>query len=215
MIETIRSITKSWIKPRTTEERLYLDQEKAAAFIGLDIRRYKSGSIKSATLEGETISNSTADRIIHSMARAYFDVTTRQWYAAFGDLAISLIIEKIEAEATEATEAEATEAEATEAEATEAEATEAEAGISRTRRAVMLLAHAIRREAAARFSCPVGEILFSACLRDAWAKVKAASRPSMATGITPAPAMKTRRRAPTFVPLASDRRRDGQGCPRS
>ena len=202
MIETIRSITKSWIKPRTTEERLYLDQEKAAAFIGLDIRRYKSGSIKSATLEGETISNRMADRIIHSMARAYFDVTTRQWYAAFGDLAISLIIEKIEAEATEA-------------EATEAEATEAEAGISRTRRAVMLLAHAIRREAAARFSCPVGEILFSACLRDAWAKVKAASRPSMATGITPAPAMKTRRRAPTFVPLASDRRRDGQGCPRS
>ena len=47
-----------------------------------------------------------------------------------------------------------------------------------TARRVMILAHANRRVAAARFNCTVGEILFSECLKLAWAEVKAeAARP--------------------------------------
>lgn len=42
-------------------------------------------------------------------------------------------------------------------------------------RRVMMLAHAIRRTAAARFDCKASEIIFGECLRQAWAEIKAES----------------------------------------
>ena len=42
-------------------------------------------------------------------------------------------------------------------------------------RRVMMLAHAIRRAAAARFDCRAAEIIFGECLRQAWAEIKAES----------------------------------------
>lgn len=51
-----------------------------------------------------------------------------------------------------------------------------------TARRVMILAHATRRAAAARFNCPASDILFSECLRMAWAEIKAESiRPQIKT----------------------------------
>lgn len=45
-----------------------------------------------------------------------------------------------------------------------------------TARRVMILAHSLRKAAAARFNCAASEILFSECLRMAWAEIKAAAR---------------------------------------
>ena len=48
-------------------------------------------------------------------------------------------------------------------------------------RRVMILAHAIRRAAAARWNCRTAEILFGECLRQAWAEIKAADKPRITT----------------------------------
>lgn len=49
-------------------------------------------------------------------------------------------------------------------------------------RRVMMLAHAIRRAAAARFDCKASEIVFGECLRQAWAEIKAeACKPQIIT----------------------------------
>ena len=49
-------------------------------------------------------------------------------------------------------------------------------------RRVMILAHAIRRAAAARFDCKASEIIFGECLRQAWAEIKAeACKPQIIT----------------------------------
>lgn len=94
-LDIIRTFTDSWTKPGTSEERLYLDEGKAAQFIGLEVLRYKSGSIKHAKLEGEAISNSAAEKIFFSMAKAYFDVATGTWIHPFGNKAVNLITKKL------------------------------------------------------------------------------------------------------------------------
>ena len=96
IVNTIRTFTNSWTKPGTNEERLYLDKGKTADFIGLEADRYKSGSIKSAILNGEKISNNYAFKIFLSMDKAYYNVQNGKWYA-LSDEAIDLIIEKIDA----------------------------------------------------------------------------------------------------------------------
>ena len=45
-------------------------------------------------------------------------------------------------------------------------------------RRVMMLAHAIRRAAAARFDCRAAEIIFGECLKMAWAEIKAEANKS-------------------------------------
>lgn len=51
-----------------------------------------------------------------------------------------------------------------------------------TARRVMILAHATRSAAAARFDCKTSEINWSECLKMAWAEVKAeASKPKIVT----------------------------------
>ena len=153
-LETIRTITNSWKHPRTGEERLYLDQYAACRFIGLSVQRYKSGNIRQATLDGERISNSDARRIVDAMFRAYYSVTTGKWYAS-NDLAIDLVIDKL-AEMEKA-------------------AAQMTSGRDLSRRA-MTRAHAIRREAAARFGCRPSEIAWGECLRMAWDEVRSAAR---------------------------------------
>lgn len=49
-------------------------------------------------------------------------------------------------------------------------------------RRVMMLAHATRRAAAARFDCRTAEIIFGECLKMAWAEIKAeACKPQIIT----------------------------------
>lgn len=147
-IETIRTFTKSWTKPGTTEERLYLDRDAACDFIGLEIQRYKSGNIKHAVLEGETISNSAAFRIVNSMVKAYYNVTTGKWYA-MNHTATRIISARLE----------------------EMAAAKKPSSNDLARRA-MTRAHQIRREAAARFGCRISDICWSQCLVMAWAEVR-------------------------------------------
>ena len=151
-LETIRTFTNSWTHPRTGEERLYLDQDAACRFIGLAVQRYKSGSIKHATLEGETISNTLAFRIVNAMHKAYYSVATGKWYA-YNDDAIDLIIDKLAK--------------------MEKAAAQKTSGRDLSRRA-MTRAHAIRREAAERFGCRPSEIAWGECLKMAWAEVRSA-----------------------------------------
>lgn len=51
-----------------------------------------------------------------------------------------------------------------------------------TARRVMILAHSLRKAAAARFNCAASEILFSECLKLAWAEIKAeTAKPAIKT----------------------------------
>lgn len=51
-----------------------------------------------------------------------------------------------------------------------------------TARRVMILAHAFRRAAAARWNCQISEVAWGECLKMAWAEVKAeASKPKIVT----------------------------------
>lgn len=54
--------------------------------------------------------------------------------------------------------------------------------MNNTARRVMILAHATRRAAAARFGCRTSDICWSLCLVQAWAEVKAeATKPAIKT----------------------------------
>ena len=54
-------------------DRLYLGNA-IPKMIGLEVRRYNSGNISSATLEGESISNSRARGILSAFDSAYIDL---------------------------------------------------------------------------------------------------------------------------------------------
>lgn len=96
-LATIRTFTKSWTKPGTDQERLYIDKNAAAAFVGLEVQYYKSGAVKSAYLDGEKLSNNKAQKIIDSMSKTYFDVSSGEWVTGWSDEALDLITEKLEA----------------------------------------------------------------------------------------------------------------------
>lgn len=96
-LAVIRSFTRSWTKPGTSEERLYLDRSSACEFIGLEVSFYKSGAVKSAYLDGEKLSNNKAQKIIDSMSKTYFDVSSGEWVTGWSDEALDLITEKLEA----------------------------------------------------------------------------------------------------------------------
>ena len=76
-----------------TNHRVYFKPER---ILGLEIEKYKSGSLRNVTLAGERISNSKAGRIIN--AKLYVDVTTgevvtdlEQEFAKMARIAISTI----------------------------------------------------------------------------------------------------------------------------
>jgi len=60
-------------------DRLYLNGA-AEKIVGLETTHYKSGSISSATLKGESISNSRAGKISDIICSAYIDLTTGKLY---------------------------------------------------------------------------------------------------------------------------------------
>jgi len=55
-----------------------------AKFIGLEIDRYKSGNIWAASLNGETISNSEARRILGAITAVYWDAADGQIHVKWG-----------------------------------------------------------------------------------------------------------------------------------
>jgi|LSQX01.1.fsa_nt_gb hypothetical protein len=60
-------------------DRLYLNGA-AKEIVGLETTHYKSGSISSATLKGESISNNRAGKISDIICSAYIDLTTGKLY---------------------------------------------------------------------------------------------------------------------------------------
>ncbi|GAB2859176.1 hypothetical protein GCM10022221_68430 [Actinocorallia aurea] len=59
---------------RGEHDRVYFD--RWAAFAGLEVSRYKSGSIASAVLDGEPISNGEASKIFMAVRKVYVDLVT-------------------------------------------------------------------------------------------------------------------------------------------
>lgn len=67
---------REWIKG--DKHRVYLNQDIWTALIGLEVEHYKSGTISSASLDGERISNSQAYKILAAIDAVWLDVTTGQ-----------------------------------------------------------------------------------------------------------------------------------------
>lgn len=65
-----------WTTPDGQHDRIYIDRPLWMSWVGLEITQYKSGSIRYASLNGEKISNSEADRIWHAFRHVYVDVAT-------------------------------------------------------------------------------------------------------------------------------------------
>lgn len=55
-----------------------------ARFIGLEIERYKTGNIYSASLNGEHISNSEARRLLGAITKVYWDAADGQIHVKWG-----------------------------------------------------------------------------------------------------------------------------------
>ena len=64
---------KEW-KKSDTLHRIYFEGKALENLLGLEISRYNSGSISSAKLDGEKISNSRAWKML--LSKKYFDVVT-------------------------------------------------------------------------------------------------------------------------------------------
>lgn len=63
------------------KDRVYFDREAIAEQAGLRYKTYGSGNISSATYQGETISNSLANRILGGMPQSvWFDLGERKFY---------------------------------------------------------------------------------------------------------------------------------------
>lgn len=104
---------KRWTKGN--HDRLYLSN-CGAEIIGLEVSRYNTGNISSATLNGEKISNSKAYDVLSSFEKAYIDLSTGELCGVSNrkglgdDFAVALenLVDSINAE-DEAEEAEAIE----------------------------------------------------------------------------------------------------------
>jgi hypothetical protein len=68
---------------RGDKDRVYINDW--ALFIGLEVDRYKSGNISSASLDGETISNSEAYRLLTAVYKVYFDAADSKLHIQWGD----------------------------------------------------------------------------------------------------------------------------------
>lgn len=62
-------------------DRLYLSDETVFSAVGLQYKTYGSGAIKSATIGGESISNSKAYKIKMSLEKVYVDMTSMTLHA--------------------------------------------------------------------------------------------------------------------------------------
>jgi hypothetical protein len=90
-------------------DRLYLNAA-ANEIVGLEIEYYKSGSISSATLKGESISNNRAGKISDIICSAYIDLTTGKLYGRVRGDSMDLLRVALDDLLLEAAEREAAEA---------------------------------------------------------------------------------------------------------
>lgn len=69
---------------RGSMRRVYFND--VGRFIGLDVTRYSTGNIQSATLNGEHISNTKARKMLDSLGKVYFDLVKGEWsHAEIGE----------------------------------------------------------------------------------------------------------------------------------
>ena len=77
----LEGLGKLWEKGG--HRRLYLDRDAMCRIIGLEIEKYKSGSVRWASLDGERISNSAATRILLQMEYyCYYDLVAHRMIGA-------------------------------------------------------------------------------------------------------------------------------------
>lgn len=55
-------------------KRLYIDRDAALACLGMEISRYRTGSVSWAAVDGTQISNSRASRILSGLEGIYYDI---------------------------------------------------------------------------------------------------------------------------------------------
>lgn len=83
---TTRNLGTRWTKSDTLD-RVYLTDETKWRLAGLETERYGSGHISSATLNGESISNSYAREIGDALnGKIWFDVPSGKWMQKLGVL---------------------------------------------------------------------------------------------------------------------------------
>lgn len=70
-------LVKVW--ERENHKRAYLNDDAVAKAIGMTFRKYKSGSIAEATLDGEKISNNKAWKILYNFSNSYYDMINDKW----------------------------------------------------------------------------------------------------------------------------------------
>lgn len=79
--ETMTAIGGSrWTKG--AHDRVYINDW--AAFIGLEVSRYNTGNIASASYKGETISNSQAYKLLGSIDKVWFDAADGKLHCRYG-----------------------------------------------------------------------------------------------------------------------------------
>ena len=61
------------------KKRGYLSEQAVCAALSLEVERYKTGNIKHAILDGESISNSECGRILGGYENQYFDFVSGSW----------------------------------------------------------------------------------------------------------------------------------------
>ena len=56
------------------DSRVYFERSATTEIIGLELTQYKTGNIASAKLNGKTISNSKAKKVLGQVFDVYFDI---------------------------------------------------------------------------------------------------------------------------------------------
>lgn len=96
-IEALKSIGgNEWIK--NNYHRVYFNQDQILETYGLSVSRYNTGNVSSASLNGESISNSQAKKIINrAYGKLYYDVNDGQFHSKDIDEEITQdVIEKFQ-----------------------------------------------------------------------------------------------------------------------
>lgn len=68
---------KVWEKGN--HKRAYLSEKVVATAISMTFRKYNTGNIAEASIDGEKISNSEARRIFNHFADSYYDMINNVW----------------------------------------------------------------------------------------------------------------------------------------
>ncbi len=75
---------------RAGHDRIYFNADLILGWLGYSWSHYNTGNISSATLNGESISNSKMKRAFCSLSKIWFDVTAKTWHRQGDSNEISL-----------------------------------------------------------------------------------------------------------------------------